>query len=108
MGAKVPVTRVVPGGMESPQPAFSSSGASGKGPKPLASKLLSTETIGNIGVKEEGVAGQAYYPSQPPPLNSPSNSLSKMLMAPSSPAQDSEHQDLQSSADGECLSLCVV
>ena len=92
MATKVPVTKVVSGGMEKdpPQPAFSSVGGGGKVSKP-GSKMLSSESVS---VKEEGLLNQGYYPT-PPVLNSPSNSLSKMLMAPSSPSQEPQTQEQQ-------------
>lgn len=111
MGAKVPITRVVSGGMEreASQPAFSCGGsASGKVSKPPVSKLLSSSENVTCGVvKEEGgLPGQSYYP-QPPLVNSPSNSISKMLLAPSSPAHDPEQQEQQPPADGT-YAACVT
>lgn len=104
------VTKVVAMDRESPQPAFATGGGGGGVGKPSpagVAKLLGPTSEGGAsgGVKGESIATMSYY-SSPAGLTQPSNSLSKMLMAPSPAALEQQEQAMASQGSLVSKPLC--
>lgn len=108
-GSKVPLTKVVTGQMDKDS-AFTSTTSGGKplkgSPQGGVVKILAGS---EGGVKGDGlVLSQPYYPTSVSLLNSPSNSLSKILMTSSSVSSPSSSQEpMAASSPGANSHTCA-